>query len=135
MKEFIESSFDSNVSSVILGITLGYTDEISENVRSDFSDTNISHILAVSGMHIGYLALFCKLIFEKSLGKRTSNFFSIIILISYMFLVGGFPSVVRACIMANLMIISKLIYRKSDVWTNLSFSLLMLLVNNPYIII
>ncbi len=57
IKREIEENFDENTSSVLLGILLGYTDEISEETRQNFSDSNISHILAVSGMHISYIVI------------------------------------------------------------------------------
>lgn len=57
IKEKIEINFDKNISSVLLGILLGYTDEINEEVRQNFSDSNISHILAISGMHISYIII------------------------------------------------------------------------------
>lgn len=57
IKKGIEANFDKNISSVLLGILLGQTDEIDEEVRQNFSDSNISHILAVSGMHISYIII------------------------------------------------------------------------------
>ena len=57
IKKQIEEKFDKNTSSVLLGILLGYTDEISEETRQNFSNSNISHILAVSGMHISYIVI------------------------------------------------------------------------------
>lgn len=134
IKKLIQSNFDPNISNVMLGILLGYTDEISEDIREKFSESNISHILAVSGMHIGYLILLCTAVFEKVAGKRNSNIYSILVLILYVKLVGFSPSVVRAVIMAIMLLFSKLIYRKSDVWSSLSLSLLVLLVYNPFYI-
>lgn len=57
IKDGIEMNFDKNVSSVLLGILLGQTNEIDEEVRQNFSDSNISHVLAVSGMHISYIII------------------------------------------------------------------------------
>ena len=132
IKYLIQNSFDQNVSSILLGILLGYTDNISEDVKENFNETNISHILAVSGMHVGYLILFCMFVFDRLVGKRMSKIFSILILIFYIKLVGYSPSVVRAVIMGIMLLVSKLLYRKSDVWSSLSLSLLFLLIYNPF---
>lgn len=51
-----------------------------------------------------------------------------------MLLTGFSPSVVRASIMSILFLISKLVYRKNDIWTSISLSLLMLLIYNPFLI-
>ena len=134
IKNIFKENFNEKISNVILGMLLGYTDEIDLNVKEDFSKSNISHILAVSGMHVGYVILFCNILFSKLFGKRKTYFITIIVLIFYMFLTGLSPSVVRAAIMACLMLFSKLIYRKSDVWTNISISLLSLLIYNPFCI-
>ena len=128
MKRIMRENFEKDVSNILLGITLGYTEEIDEETKNDFSDSNISHILAVSGMHVGYIMLFCTFIFENTIGKRYANILSIIILLLYMLLTGLSPSVVRAGIMAILMLISKIIYKKSDVFTNISLSLLILII-------
>ena len=134
LKNIIQDNFNKDVSNVVLGIFLGYTDEIDENIKNDFSENNISHILAVSGMHVGYLILICKFIFDRTYGKRYSYFISIFILVFYMLIVGMSPSVIRATIMAILIICSKLLHRKSNVWNNISLSMLILLIYNPFII-
>ena len=134
IKNIFKENFNEKISNLILGMLLGYTDEIDLNVKEDFSKSNISHILAVSGMHVGYVILFSNILFSKLFGKRKTYFITINVLIFYMFLTGLSPSVVRASIMACLMLFSKLIYRKSDVWTNISISLLSLLIYNPFYI-
>lgn len=132
IKNTFKDLFDENISNVLIGILLGNTDEIDLSVKENFSESNISHILAVSGMHVGFVILFCNLTFSKIMGKRKTYIITIIVLIFYMFLTGLSPSVVRASIMACLVLLSKLIYRKSDVWTNISISLLSLLIYNPF---
>ena len=125
----------SKTSSIFLGLVLGNTDFIDENTQEDFQISNMSHILAVSGMHMGYLVLISIFIFEKILGKRRSKYMTIVFIMLYMALTGFTPSVVRAGLMAILIITSKIIYRKSDVWSNISLALLISLIYNPYLIL
>ena len=134
IKRLLQENFEEKTSNVLLGILFGDTYYIDEDIKEDFLNSNISHILAVSGMHVGIILFFCKFVFEKSVGKRVSNILSIIILIFYMMLTGLPPSVIRATIMACLVIFSKTLYRKSDVWINISLSLLILLIYNPFLI-
>ena len=100
----------------------------------NFRVANISHILAVSGMHVSYIIIGCNILFEKNMGKRKSKYIIIAILIIYMFVTRFSPSIVRATIMGILFMMSKIVYRKNDVWTSISLSLLIILVFNPYII-
>jgi competence protein ComEC len=51
-----------------------------------------------------------------------------------MCITGFSPSVVRASIMAILVLVAGLINRKNDVWTSISISLLAILIYNPYLI-
>ena len=70
IKNTFKDLFDENISNVLIGILLGNTDEIDLSVKENFSESNISHILAVSGMHVGFVILFCNLTFSKIMGKR-----------------------------------------------------------------
>lgn len=51
-----------------------------------------------------------------------------------MFITGFSPSVVRASVMGIMILLSKIIYRKNDIWTSMSISLLILLIYNPFLI-
>ena len=112
---------------------IGETSGIEENMQEDFRDSNLSHILAVSGANVSYIIVSITYIFNKMcLRKRLSKIISIILLILFMLLTGCTSSVNRACIMAILMLIAELLYRKSDVYNNLAISALILLIINPY---
>ena len=133
VKSVLEESFREDVSSFLTGIILGDTSKIEEETKTKFSDLNVSHILAVSGMHIGYIIMFCS-VFRFTIGKRKNYYLTIIVLIIYSLIIGFHASAIRAVIMAILLLFSKLIYRKSDVWTNIFLSLLSLLIYNPFLI-
>jgi competence protein ComEC len=70
----------------------------------------------------------------KDVGKRNREIIMIIVLIMYMGITGFSPSVVRATLMCVLALFANMFYRKSDIWQNLSFSLLVLLMYNPFLI-
>ena len=134
IKNNIEKNFNEKTASVLLGLTIGYTDNIDKETKDNFRDSNISHILAISGMHIGYIVISVKFILEKIIGKRKSKILTSLIIFIYMFITGFSPSIVRAGIMAIITILASIFYRKSDTWNNLSISLLILLIYNPYLI-
>ena len=122
-------------SGILIGVLLGDTQYIEEAVIQNFRNANISHVLAVSGMHMSYLILIAMAVFSKPLGKRRAYIISIILILAYMFITGFSPSIVRAGIMGILLIISKLIYKCNDVFTNISIAVLAILLNNPYTIL
>lgn len=125
---------NENTSSILLGLILGNKDDIDEETQENFRDASMSHILAVSGMHVAYVILGINLIFKNLIGKKNTKILCIIILIFYMFITNFSPSITRAGIMGILMIFSKLIYRKNDIYTSISVSLLLILIYNPFLI-
>lgn len=135
IKEKTELLFkDEEEQGLIQGLILGDKTNVSEEIQENFEITNLSHILAVSGMHITYLIIGMQIVFEKVAGKRITNIIMIVFLILYMILAGSSPSVVRSVIMGILTIFSKLVYRKNDIINSISISLLILLIINPYVI-
>lgn len=115
------------------GILLGDNSEIDNNIKIDFQESNLSHMLAVSGTHLSYLILGINLILNKKLlGIRNCKIISIIAIIIFMVIVNMSPSVVRAGVSTIIIIISTLIYRKQDTYTTISIALLLTLIKNPF---
>lgn len=131
----IEKTYNNKMSKIILGIMLGDTTEIDEETKEDFSNSNISHVLAVSGLHISYIILLVTKSTQKTFGKRKSKILASFILVIYMAITGFSISVVRASIMGILSSMSFVIYRKSDTLNNIAISALIILMYNPYSII
>ena len=132
IKSNIEKTYNEHISGIILGVMLGYTEQIDESVREDFSTSNISHVLAVSGMHISYIIILITNTTKKLLGKKPSKIIASFVLLVYMFITGFSISVVRASVMGILACMSFVVYRKSDTLNNISISTLITLINNPY---
>ena len=125
---------DEETSSILLGLVLGYKTDIEETIQENFKNASMAHILAVSGMHITYVILGASIILKNILGKRKTYIFCIFILIFYMFITNFSPSVTRAGIMGILMLLSKIIYTKNDIYTTIAISLFLILINNPFLI-
>ena len=121
-------------SSILLGLILGDKQDIDEETQENFRNASMSHILAVSGMHVAYVILGINLIFKGLIGKRNTNILNIIILILYMFITNFSPSITRAGIMGIILLFSKLLHRKNDIYTSISISLLLILSYNPFLI-
>lgn len=119
---------------ILLGVMLGDKNDIDSEMQDNFRNASMSHILAVSGMHISYIVLGLTRIGKKLIGKRYTEILSIFILIFYMLITNFTPSVTRAGIMSILMISSKLFYRKNDILTSVSIALLFTLIYNPFLI-
>lgn len=120
-------------SRLLNGILLGDKSEISEDIIENFKESNLSHLLAVSGAHTGYIILGVTFLLNKSrFSKRWIYVVTIFSLILYMFITNFAVSVVRACLMSIFVLISNLFYRKADLATTISLSLLIILLINPF---
>ena len=120
---------------IMIGILIGNTDLIEDEVVENFNKSNISHILAVSGTHVSFIIVFVGVIIDNFINNyKFKKIILIIILIMFLYIIGFSASVARAVIMGILLLLSKLFYRKSDVLNNLLLSGVILLIINPYFI-
>lgn len=132
IKQNIDITYKEEVSKLILGIMLGDTKNLETDIKEDFSKSSISHILAVSGMHVSYIIYISTILLKKLLGKKQTRIIVSVILIIYMFITDFSVSVMRASISGILMLISFAFYRKSDTWNNMAISMLIILIKNPF---
>ena len=134
IKEKINSFVNNREAGMLIGILLGDDGNIEEDIEESFKVSSLSHVLAVSGMQVTYIITGMYFVFNSSLGKRKTRIVIISILIFYTALTGFSPSIVRASIMGIVIIGAGLFYRKNDIWTSISLSLLLMLISNPFLI-
>ena len=134
IKQKIDSFMKKEDAAILKGLLLGDTREIADEVQENFRISSISHILAVSGMHVTYVIIGIKMLFESHLGKRKTKFIIIIFLILYTFITGFSPSIVRASVMGILLVGAEILHRKNDIWNSIAISLLLILFYNPFLI-
>ena len=125
---------DEETYSIYLGLILGDTTYIDDDIKENFRNSNMSHILAVSGMHITYIVIGVVLFLSKLSGKKLAKIISIIVLMFYVIITGFSPSIIRASITAIIILLGCIINRKADVWTSLAISLFIILIYNPFLI-
>ncbi len=127
----IENRFQDH-SGFVKAIIIGDKQELGEK-RDLLMRAGLSHILAVSGLHVGILSLlffvFFKIIFRN---RDLARFFLIPFLIFYGGLCNWSPSVSRAVIMISLYLVSKIIQRKPNANNILSASLIVITAIDPF---
>ncbi len=112
-------------------LLLGNTSKLPDTVERDFKRLGISHVLAISGMHLTVLCSFADTLL-RPLGKRASNAGCIVIVTFYMFITGFAPPVTRSGIVVLLLIFSSLIHKSSDGFTNLGISVFLICIADPF---
>lgn len=110
------------------GLLLGDRSRISDDVRETFVVVGVIHVLAVSGLHVGIVTIILLSLFSLFRIPRTIRIFLTIGgLILYMFVTGAAPSVVRATVMASIILLGFLFQRKSDIYNSIAVAALVLL--------
>ncbi len=129
----IKKLYDEENSQFLNGILLGKSDEISDDIKLNFRNSGISHVLAISGMHISYIVLGIMFILEKIIkSNKLKNYIIVILLFVFSLLTGFSVSCVRACIMNSMIFISTNLYRKNNFYVSLIFSFIVVIMINPF---
>lgn len=124
---------NEEVGGLLCALLLGEKEYLPVGTKLDFSRIGISHVLALSGMHLAILTIgFTKLLRFLRCGKKTSTVIGIIFTLLYMSLTGFSVSVTRAGFM---LIISSLLYlfsRSKDSFTSLFVAVTVICLFEPY---
>lgn len=93
----------------------------------------MSHVLAISGMHISYVVIGIQFVLNKFINnQKLKNYILILILAFFAIITGASSSCVRACIMSAMLFISQNFYRKNNFYITILFTFMVLLFMNPY---
>jgi competence protein ComEC len=127
MASAIDETVGGVEASFLRGILLGDRSDIPSEVKTSFINSGVVHVLAVSGLHVGMVALIFISVFTLlRLRKPWTTLLTIAALLLYMLLTGSAPSVVRATIMATIILLAPVLQRKSDIFNSLAFSALVI---------
>lgn len=128
IKDKIDDYFDDDYSAFLKGLMLGDKTDFSSKFKLDISKAGISHILVVSGLHVGYLVSISFLIF----GKKYGNYVAIFVILFFFVIIGYSPSIFRACTMNILLILGNIFMEKYSSKISIWFAFVIVLVMNPY---
>lgn len=140
IKKYLISVFDFNLSfesaSLAKAILLGDKSDLSYEQKDVFSKSGLSHLVAISGLHISLLSgYFLNLLLSLGCSRRKSFYFINIFLLFYLSLIAWPPSALRAYLMGSLSLLSVYLNRKGSVVNVLFFSAFILLIINPFLLL
>jgi competence protein ComEC len=115
---------------LLRGLILADRSEIDYETKTEFINSGVVHILAVSGLHVGYVLVIFIFIFGR-FGIYLRSILTIIGLLAFMFLTGVPPSVFRATLMAVVIIIAFLSNRSTNIINSISIAAFIILMINP----
>lgn len=133
IRQKIRETFPLGTEGFMLALLTGDRSQVNDDpaLTAAMEKSGVSHIIAISGMHVSILAGFILTVFGR---RRWAVLATLPVLFLFMAISGFSASVVRAVIMQVFVLTAPLIYRESDSLTSLSAALLVLLLINPYAI-
>jgi len=134
IKERLKYLFPENTVGIATALLTGDKTQIPTDVKNNFSYTGTSHILAISGFHIGLIASIIFII----LGFIKNNILKLLLfcplLIIFIILTGLQPSSIRAGIFIFLLLITKQVERKIYPLNILALTVILILLFSPQMI-
>lgn len=123
---------EPQTATVLTGLLLGDRSEIDPAIQDDFARSGIIHVLAVSGLHVGFVLLICVTMagFLRITGRGALLFTGVAIWF-YAALTGLNPPVVRASLMATLFLLARFRDRPTDAANLLAAAALIILFIQP----
>ncbi|NGP77715.1 DNA internalization-related competence protein ComEC/Rec2 [Balneolaceae bacterium YR4-1] len=131
----IDRNFSSDTAPLAKALLIGYKNELSREEKTSFSRAGLSHIMAVSGLHVGFLlAPFWVIIpffWTYRFGRQTGLLILVLILFYYAGLTGFSASVTRASITGGFIIYARLFNKLRDSINLTALAALIILLVDP----
>jgi competence protein ComEC len=126
-----ESGVDGSVYAVVAAMALGDKSQLTKNLRESYAVTGASHVLALSGLHLGIVYTLLSLLLNRRRWQVVSQVIIIVCVWLFVFLVGMSASVVRAAVMLTVYALLSLGHRNRMSVNTLAFAAIVMLLFNP----
>jgi competence protein ComEC len=143
VRRFFAENLSPQNKAIFGALVLGERQSITREMRETFSISGLSHVLAVSGLHIALVAWLCYTLLKRLLSfsstlilrvdiRRVSALITCLPVIAYTALTGFQVSAERAMIMGLAFLFSLVIGREREIWSTLALAALLVLVLDPH---
>ena len=130
--ELLERAFPADTAGFVKALLIGDSTDFTYAQDRAFQVSGLRHVVAVSGLHVSILF---SLIYMAFVRNRFLNvLFGLPLLLLFASIAGFTPSIIRACLMQALMLLSMVVNKEYDPPTALSFAVLVILGVNPHAI-
>ncbi len=111
-------------------MAIGLRDVVARDVSDDFRTSGLSHVVAISGWHIAMLGAVVAALLG-GLPRRPRSVLVVLAIAAYSLLAGAAPSILRAALMAAVVIAARESGRRGQAKAGLALTCLALLVLDP----
>jgi len=136
LRNYILAVFERHLSGdarhLVAGFLIGETRFIPNEVYEQFRNTGTLHLLAVSGSNVALVILTVMLFLRiMSIPKRLSHLLCIGVVILFCNLSFNQPSVVRASIMIGIVLLGRILFRRSNLLNTIAVAAIVILAYDP----
>ncbi|NMB34584.1 MAG: DNA internalization-related competence protein ComEC/Rec2 [Clostridium sp.] len=130
--ETINNSLPYEQAGLLNAMLVGYKGGLTQEMEKAFRRSGLIHIMAISGAHVAFIMIPLVFISRRlRIGKSASNLIIIAGLFAFAFITGLGPSVLRAVIMATVVLGGQIAKREADTYTSIALAAIILLLLNP----
>lgn len=131
----IESALPEPAAGLGEGLLLGVKQALGEDLERSFRETGIIHIVVLSGYNVMIVVAFLLYFLRSFVSARARVILGLIGITAFAFMVGLSATVVRACLMASVLLIAEATGRQYLALRALLFAAALMLVWNPYLLL
>ena len=135
---YIHAGMSGDELDILKAILLGDDDTLDPELKASYSSAGVSHILCVSGMHVGIIFMIINFLLKPLDLFRASRIFKTLLVMLvvwlYAHITGLAPSVTRSATMFTFVAVGQLLQRNTNVFHSLFASAFILLVINPLLL-
>ncbi|QSF43965.1 ComEC/Rec2 family competence protein [Paenibacillus tianjinensis] len=118
------------------GLVIGIQEDLDPDTFKQFSQLGLTHILAISGMHVAvYVGVILFILRRCRITRETAITITLLLVPGYVLLSGAGPSIIRAGLMSMIALLAARLGLLKDGMHILAASALLMLVWNPYLLL
>ena len=133
--ELVDQNFDTQTAPIAKALLVGYKLDLDSESKAAFARAGLSHIMAVSGLHVGFIVapfwIIIPYFWTKKHGSIIGLAVLVLILICYAGITGFSASVLRASVMAFFLSYGKLFHKVNNSINLTAAAAVCLLIFNP----
>lgn len=135
VKMYERLGFEGNALSLLAAFSVGEKRGFSQELKEVYSDAGVSHLLALSGLHLGLFYMVVVTLLGFAGGSRkwyiARELFALLLLWVFAFVAGLTPSIVRAAVLFSLVSVGCCLRRDSSSLNSLAFAAMVMLLFSP----
>lgn len=132
------SSLSSSQQGIAEALILGWDDDLSPDTKNNFQRAGITHLLCVSGLHVGIVAMivgYCLFFLRRRRWQRIlRGCTQLMVLWFFVILTGMAPGTMRAGLMFSLIVVGQMFLERPSSINSICASAVILLMFNPMLL-